>query len=73
MYVVGLTLFDIQECVRLAVEINCLTWDLQEGWTPLHIAVQCGRTDIINLLVARGADTTVKNKAMCIDNILSSL
>lgn len=38
--------------------------DLQEGWTPLHVAVQSGRTDIVNLLIARGADTTIQNRVV---------
>jgi ankyrin repeat protein len=44
---------------------------LQEGWTPLHLAVQGGRTDIINLLVARGADPAIQNKVMQLDHTSS--
>lgn len=36
--------------------------DLQEGWTPLHLAVQSGQLDVIKLLVNRGADTNIRNK-----------
>lgn len=36
---------------------------MQEGWTPLHVAVQGGRVDIIKLLITRGADITIQNKA----------
>jgi ankyrin repeat protein len=39
-----------------------LPLSLQEGWTPLHIAVQSGRLDVIKLLLSRGADTSIKNK-----------
>lgn len=35
---------------------------LQDGWTPLHLAVQARRTDIVTLLLLRGADKTIRNK-----------
>lgn len=38
-------------------------WVFQDGWTPLHVAVQARRSDIVKLLVIKGADTEVKNKA----------
>jgi hypothetical protein len=52
-------------------ESICLCLVLQEGWTPLHLAVQGGRTDIINLLVARGADPAIQNKVMQLDHTSS--
>jgi len=36
------------------------------GWTPLHLAVQTQRTDVVKLLLIKGADRTLKTKAiMC--------
>lgn len=34
----------------------------QDGWTPLHLAVQARRTDIVKLLLIKGADKTLKNQ-----------
>lgn len=34
----------------------------QDGWTPLHLAVQSRRTDIVKLLLIKGADKTLKNR-----------
>lgn len=42
--------------------LNKLALCVQEGWTPLHVAVQGGRVDIIKLLISRGADITIQNK-----------
>jgi ankyrin repeat protein len=35
---------------------------IQDGWTPLHLAVQARRTDLVRLLLIKGADKTLKNK-----------
>lgn len=35
---------------------------LQDGWTPLHLAVQSRRTDVVRLLLIKGADKTIKNQ-----------
>lgn len=35
----------------------------QDGWTPLHVAVQARRSDVVKLLLIKGADIEVKNKA----------
>lgn len=35
---------------------------LQDGWTPLHLAVQTKRTDIVRLLLIKGADRFLKNR-----------
>jgi hypothetical protein len=35
---------------------------LQCGWTPLHLAVQTQRTDIVKLLLIKGADRTLKTQ-----------
>lgn len=37
---------------------------LQYGWTPLHLAVQSRRTDIVRLLLKKGADKTLKNRVL---------
>lgn len=36
----------------------------QDGWTPLHLAVQTQRTDLVRLLLIKGADKTLKNKVI---------
>ena len=42
---------------------NCLNlFNSQYGWTPLHLAVQTQRTDIVRLLLLKGADRTLKNQ-----------
>jgi hypothetical protein len=35
---------------------------LQYGWTPLHLAVQAQRTDMVKLLLIKGADRTLQNQ-----------
>lgn len=35
---------------------------IQEGWTPLHVAVQARNRDIAKLLLVNGADKTMMNK-----------
>ncbi|GMY04917.1 Protein translocase subunit SECA2, chloroplastic, partial [Fagus crenata] len=35
---------------------------LHDGWTPLHLAVQAQRTDVVRLLLIKEADKTLKNK-----------
>ncbi|KAH1224077.1 Ankyrin repeat domain-containing protein, chloroplastic [Glycine max] len=37
------------------------------GWTPLHLAVQAQRTDLVRLLLIKGADKTLKNELKCCD------
>lgn len=32
------------------------------GWTPLHLAVQSKRTDVVRLLLVKGADKSIRNK-----------
>ncbi len=48
--------------------VNSNNWTIvegkQEGWTPLHVAVQSGRTDIIKLLLRRGADINILNQVI---------
>lgn len=41
---------------------NILICTFQDGWTPLHLAVQARRTDIVKLLLIKGADKTLKNQ-----------
>jgi ankyrin repeat protein len=43
------------------VEYVCIC-QIQDGWTPLHLAVQAQRTDVVRLLLIKGADKTLKNK-----------
>ncbi|KAJ0025419.1 hypothetical protein Pint_07694 [Pistacia integerrima] len=40
---------------------NILICTFQDEWTPLHLAVQARRTDIVKLLLIKGADKTLKN------------
>ena len=35
---------------------------LQYGWTPLHLAVQTQRTDVVKQLLIKGADRTLKTQ-----------
>ncbi len=35
----------------------------ESGQTPLHLAVRAGYRDIVELLIAKGADVNAKNKA----------
>lgn len=41
---------------------KCLQPFLQEGWTPLHVAVQSRNRDIAKVLLVNGADKTRRNK-----------
>lgn len=34
----------------------------QDGWTPLHIAVQSRNRDIVKILLVNGADKSRRNK-----------
>ncbi|RZU32893.1 ankyrin repeat domain-containing protein [Blastococcus saxobsidens] len=34
----------------------------QGGWTPLHLAVACGRADVVRVLVEAGADLTARTE-----------
>lgn len=43
--------------------VDNLALGFQDGWTPLHVAVQARRSDIVKLLLIKGADVQVKNKA----------
>ena len=42
--------------------VDNLALGFQDGWTPLHVAVQARRSDIVKLLLIKGADIEVKNK-----------
>ncbi|KAJ0962628.1 hypothetical protein J5N97_027750 [Dioscorea zingiberensis] len=39
-----------------------------DGWTPLHLAVQTKRTDIVRLLLIKGADRTLRNRVQLMVN-----
>lgn len=41
---------------------SVLICPFQDGWTPLHLAVQARRTDIVKLLLIKGANKTLKNR-----------
>lgn len=57
----------ISECVRWLVDtLYFFFFKFQDGWTPLHVAVQARRSDIVKLLLIKGADIQVKNKASSI-------
>lgn len=43
---------------------------LQDGWTPLHLAVQSRRTDVVRLLLIKGADKTIKNQVDLIEYVI---
>lgn len=48
--------------IFLPSKLNTHIAPFQDGWTPLHVAVQAQRTDIIKLLLIKGADRTLKNQ-----------
>lgn len=37
----------------------------QEGWTPLHLAIQSRSREIAKVLLVNGADATRRNKVKC--------
>jgi ankyrin repeat protein len=37
--------------------------DTESGATPLHVAASWGRTEVVALLLARGADANIRNRA----------
>ena len=37
--------------------------DGQDGWTPLHLAVACGRADVVRVLCRAGADLSARTEA----------
>ncbi|MCF6808349.1 ankyrin repeat domain-containing protein [Thiotrichales bacterium 19S9-12] len=45
---------------RNDVDVNCSV--SHYGCTPLHLAVKVGRADVVELLIANGADKTAKDK-----------
>jgi hypothetical protein len=58
--------------------VNCFNlFNSQYGWTPLHLAVQTQRTDIVRLLLLKGADRTLKTQVSifiisCISQMIKS-
>ncbi|KAL6536405.1 hypothetical protein OROGR_012977 [Orobanche gracilis] len=46
----------------LFLRVWCSLRPVKDGWTPLHLAVQSHRTDIIRLLLIKGADKSLKNR-----------
>nr|WP_204261516.1 ankyrin repeat domain-containing protein [Blastococcus saxobsidens] len=56
------------DAVRVAVEesprllTGTVERDGQDGWTPLHLAVTCGRADVVRLLVEAGADLAARTE-----------
>lgn len=43
----------------------------QEGWTPLHVAIQSRNRDIAKLLLVNGADKNITNKVSIYEHINS--
>jgi ankyrin repeat protein len=53
----------IELLLRHGADVNAKAGSIStgwEGWTPLHVACRNGARDIVELLVARGGDITVK-------------
>ena len=62
-YLSSITLCSSTQLICYAVEklLRCI---LQDGWTPLHLAVQARRTDVVRLLLIKKADRTLKNHVL---------
>jgi ankyrin repeat protein len=45
----------------------------QDGWTALHWAAVKGHSEIVQLLIKKGADVTIKKKVRAADCWLSSV
>ncbi|XP_050508366.1 putative ankyrin repeat protein RF_0381 isoform X1 [Diabrotica virgifera virgifera] len=51
--------------VRILVEAGAdVNQQTAEGWTPLHFAVQIGRTDIVDILLQNGASVTLTAQSL---------
>jgi ankyrin repeat protein len=51
---------DVQVALDAGADVNASTPDPFRD-TPLHIAVECGDFDIVNLLITKGADINAKD------------
>lgn len=55
--------YNVCSSLQLNVISVCLTpFFCQEGWTPLHVAMQTRNRDIVKVLLVNGADKTRRNK-----------
>ena len=45
---------------------TCFKLSSQEGWTPLHVAVQSRNRDIVKVLLVNGADKNGRTKVKCL-------
>ncbi|XP_065897755.1 ankyrin repeat and protein kinase domain-containing protein 1-like [Dysidea avara] len=54
---------DIQEAlINANIDINCYLTDY--NWSPLHLAVELDKLEIVETLLSRGADTEIKSQRL---------
>ena len=51
----------VERLLNEGADINCR--DADTGWTPLYTAVIYGQSDVVELLLGRGADTDILSHA----------
>ena len=54
LYTTFITYLDV--CFIFLVSLSSF-----QQWTPLHVAAECARIDIVGCLVAKGADINIKD------------
>ena len=55
-------IFIIIIACTFSADIQHILMVLVQGWTPLHTAVMFDETDVVGLLLARGADINAKDR-----------
>ena len=46
-----------------------MTFVLQNGWSPLHLASEKGHLDIVKTLIEAGANVNQANKVQCVGRL----
>ena len=52
----------MQNEVRIIMHVIVNTVLVQDGWTSLHCASQCGSVEIVEMLIAAGSNINAVNK-----------